>query len=152
MHIKRRGKPYKLPYKMCIDAVKFYGKYLLGPRLYEKINLELEFESLKRQPFFGYCECLDEEIRPKDFRIVIHNKLTKVETLVSIAHEMVHLKQYAKDEVRDLARSNHVRFRNEYIDTDKVDYWEFPWEIEAHGREKGLYYKFLEECENNGIR
>jgi len=29
-------------------------------------------------------------------------------------------------------------------DESKLDYWEQPWEIEAHGREKGLYYKFTD--------
>ena len=145
MQIIRRGKPTKIPHKMCVDAIRFYGKYLLGPRLYDKITLDLQFRSLQRTPFSAYIECENDDIRPKNYIMVVHNGLSKKDTLLAIAHEMVHMKQYAKGEMRDLSRSLVVKYCGKYVDSSKIDYWEYPWEVEAHGREKGLYFKFLEQ-------
>jgi hypothetical protein len=31
------------------------------------------------------------------------------------------------------------------VDDNQVDYWDTPWEIEAHGREKGLFTRFKQQ-------
>ena len=36
-----------------------------------------------------------------------------------------------------------VRWQGERFDPEDMDYWELPYEIEAYGREKGLYVKFM---------
>ena len=36
-----------------------------------------------------------------------------------------------------------TRWKGERIDSDDVDYWEHPWEIEAYGMSKGLFTKFV---------
>jgi hypothetical protein len=57
---------------------------------------------------------------------------------------MVHLKQYAKGEMKDIWRPvRMVKWQGEKYLHEEMDYWECPWEIEAYGREKGLYFKFL---------
>jgi len=54
------------------------------------------------------------------------------------------VKQYAKGEMKDMRRPAHiVKWLGEKYEINEIDYWEQPWEIEAYGREKGLYYKFL---------
>ena len=30
----------------------------------------------------------------------------------------------------------------------EIDYWDYPWEIEAFGRQLGLFIRF---CEDNGL-
>jgi hypothetical protein len=52
---------------------------------------------------------------------------------------MVHVKQYAKRELRQLPSTNNevckwLGKRYEW----EMHYWDRPWEIDAHGREKGL--------------
>ena len=52
---------------------------------------------------------------------------------------MVHVKQYAKGELRQLPSTNNevckwLGKRYEW----EMHYWDRPWEIDAHGREKGL--------------
>jgi hypothetical protein len=53
---------------------------------------------------------------------------------------MVHVKQYAKGELKFHERGNMVTFQREQYHGD--EYWESLWEIEAYGREVGLYQKF----------
>ena len=63
--------------------------------------------------------------------------------LTVLAHEMVHVKQYAKGEMKDYIRMKSVKFQGKIYNDEEMDYWDHPWEIEAHGREKGLYYRFI---------
>ena len=65
--------------------------------------------------------------------------------LRSFAHEMVHVKQFAKSELKDLSKQQSLcKFYGKLYNTDDVNYWDYPWEIEAHGREEGLYVRFVE--------
>ena len=51
--------------------------------------------------------------------------------LTTVAHELVHVKQYITGELTQ--------------DSDKnISYWDRPSEIEAHGRETGLFIKWAE--------
>ena len=64
---------------------------------------------------------------------------------------MVHVKQYATGELRDALRGPTLhRWRNKPYDAKVVDYWDHPWEIEAYGREYGLYLRFREKGKKNG--
>ena len=88
-----------------------------------------------------YANCIweDEHYRPFDFTIEIDPD-QKIQLLLnSLAHELVHVKQWAKGEFYQLQRETNVyKFNGQRWDTDKVDYWDTPWEIEAHGRAIGL--------------
>jgi len=62
---------------------------------------------------------------------------------------MVHIKQWAKDEMYEYVNSPKlVRFKGEKMHMDDIDYWDYPWEIEAYGRQLGLFVRF---CEDVGI-
>ncbi|CAB4162729.1 hypothetical protein UFOVP787_100 [uncultured Caudovirales phage] len=145
MHIKTSGKPDKVPLKLCKEAVKFYGRKLLKEKLYHKISVTLYFEEFdKRDKNIAYCEWEYDNDRSKNFIIAVNKRLNKKQTLLSLAHEMVHLKQYATGELKDyLVKPNKSRWKGEIHNLDEIDYWDHPWEIEAHGREPGLYYRFV---------
>ena len=58
---------------------------------------------------------------------------------------MVHVNQYARNEMKDMAnRSSKPRWKGVDVDRGVVDYYELPWEIEAHGRELGLFIRWIE--------
>jgi hypothetical protein len=140
MYIRTSGKPSKIPMKECKEAVKFYGKFLLKEKLYNKINLKLSFETLSPKEL-AYCEWEDDK---HNFIITVNKNLSIKQTLFTLAHEMVHVKQYAKGELKDYIRVDKIKWKNEIHDLTNSDYWFQPWEIEAHGMEKGLYVKFME--------
>ena len=153
MHLKTTGKPSKIPLPLCKKAVKFFCNRLLGNPLYDKISVHLVFDkTLSKSNEYAYCDWEDKGFKSKSFTITIDPSLHKKNMLLTLAHEMVHVKQYAKGELKDYVKMNKVKFKNEFIESSKVDYWELPWEIEALGREIGLYYKFLEnERKSDGI-
>jgi hypothetical protein len=144
MYLKTVGKPSRVNLKLCKDAIKFYGRHLLGEILYHRIDVTLNFDrSLSKKNEYAFCEWEDQSHRAKEFTITIDSALGKRNMLLALAHEMVHVKQYAKGELKDYARSNKCKWKSQIIDPEVVDYWDFPWEIEAHGREKGLYIRYL---------
>jgi len=144
MYLKTVGKPSKVGLKLCKEAIKFYGRQLLGEILYHRVDVTLNFDkSLSKKNEYAFCEWEDQSHRGKEFTITVDPALGKRNMLLALAHEMVHVKQYAKGELKDYVKSNKSKWKTEIIDPDKVDYWDFPWEIEAHGREKGLYIRYL---------
>ena len=70
-----------------------------------------------------------------------------------LAHELTHVKQYMTNELFDYT-SGDVRFKDERFSIEKYDfenshddYYNSPWEIEAFGREWGLYKRFKLELD-----
>lgn len=65
--------------------------------------------------------------------------------LIDLAHELVHVKQYLNNEMFDYAAGG-VRYKGSYFDhsyqISEEMYYDSPWEIEAYGREWGLYKMF----------
>ena len=89
-----------------------------------------------------YYEVDDPSLR--EFRIDIQEGLTPRNYIRTLMHELVHVKQYAKKEMVHYERNHSVLNwkRQMKINVDKIDYWDLPWEIEAHGREEGLTQQF----------
>ena len=146
MYLEVSGKPSRTDVKLCKDAVKFFGKVLLGETLYRKVCVRIEFKKFKPDSNdFAYCEWDFDNYRARDFTITVNKQLSKKQMMLALAHEMVHVKQYAKGELKDYLRVNKSKFKGVKYDWDEIDYWEYPWEIEAHGRERELYGRFLKK-------
>ena len=139
------GKPANMSLNMVKSAADFYANYLLGPKLSKNITLTIKFEKYPRGSN-DYAECIWKYINhcSRDFEITIDRRLCRREMLLALAHEMVHLKQYAKGELKDYIKpARMIGWMGEKYLEEEIDYWEQPWEIEAYGREKGLYFKFM---------
>lgn len=146
MQIETISRPEHVPLQLVKKAANFYGEYLLAStRIFNNIHLTIEFEKFdKDSDEYGCCDHLEESQSPRFFHITLEKTLCKKELLLALAHEMVHLKQYARGEMKDMRRPTHiVKWLGERYAIDEIDYWEQPWEIEAYGREKGLYFKFI---------
>ena len=65
--------------------------------------------------------------------------------LVTLAHEMVHCKQFAYGELKDVLVKKQLRTFWRGQDYHDVDYWDHPWEFEAFGLETSLAAKFLRD-------
>lgn len=74
--------------------------------------------------------------------------------LIDLGHEIIHVKQYLNNEIFEYVNGN-VRYKGSYFDSSySVDtelYFESPWEIEAYGREIGLYRIFEETMRKRGL-
>ena len=122
------------------EAANFYASKLFSKRLSKNIYLEIY---LKRDlDVLGYCSFTNlDDPRPRDFEIELLNKVPLNELLQTLAHEMVHVKQYAKGELKDVNGSG-VRFRWAKKVYEDAEYTEQPWEIEAFAKEVELYREY----------
>ena len=103
MHITTRGGS-KTQKKYVKSIADFCGEKLLGSRLYPKIELRIELvkDLMKKEKVYGDAIWEDEERYPKEFTIRADASQPLRRVLETIAHEMVHVKQYARKELRDV--------------------------------------------------
>lgn len=135
----------KLVSKEHLDLMKdlgdFVEDYFFSKRLKKKLEIVVIFQDgyFKRTGNYADCVWEDTHFRPTEFTINFEPKQKLPVMLNTLAHEMVHVKQWAKGEMYMHMRDSKItHFNKKLIDTEKVNYWEQPWEIEAYGRAIGL--------------
>ena len=146
MLVKTIGKPTKrISIKEIKEACKFYADYLMGTKLANKIYLTVEFEQYEKgSDEYASCDWTDTNHYPREFEINIACDLSKKDTMLVLAHEMTHLAQYAKGDMKDMMRpARMIKWQNDLYDCE-FDYWSAPWEREARGMEMELYVKYLQ--------
>jgi hypothetical protein len=126
------GKPKQRKYvesmvHFCIDT--------LMPRMR---TLEIEVKLGSPKGAMGYCLETDNN---RTFEIEVDRTLSYRKMLETVAHEMVHVKQYARRELHPV----HNTWCGKTYNPAKTSYWDLPWEIEAHGREVGLFVRWAEK-------
>jgi hypothetical protein len=118
--------------------VKFCIKTLM-PRMK---TLDITVKLKNPNGAMGYCLELDDN---RTFEIEADKKLRLRKLLETIAHEMVHVKQYARREMNDWQyKEVYYKWKGTYV-PDSTDYWDLPWEIEANGREVGLFIRWAQQ-------
>lgn len=129
-------------------AIQFYAVKLLGKRLANNVFVEVNLTNGLRRKSGAYGFCVAEEPgpRPRFFSIELDADMGPKPTFEALAHEMVHVKQFCRGELQDrvVASRSKTFWNGKEYDTKAIDYWELPWEIEAHGRERGLYLYLMD--------
>jgi hypothetical protein len=125
-------------------AATFFAKKLLHSQLSRHITLRITIrDSLDAG---AYCDFVPTSNPPRIFLIEILRTKRKIDMFTALAHEMVHLKQYATGEMKDKkCKTKYVRIWRGEIYEDDVSYWDHPWEFEAYGLQDSLVAKFLIE-------
>jgi hypothetical protein len=90
-------------------------------------DVEINFRRMTNENAVGGCV----ELEDHEYEVDVKRSLRMREMLVTLAHELVHVKQY---ETGTLTQDNETG----------IDYWDRPSEIEAHGRETGLFVRWAE--------
>ena len=106
-----------------------------------------------------------DEVGKKKFSVVLARKrlnkrgkkpLTRLKNiLIDLGHELVHVKQYLNNEIFDY-KNGDVRHKGIIFDAswgqDEESYYDSPWEVEAYGREWGLYKLFCRKLKEERLR
>ena len=125
-------------------ATYSFSKNLFSPRLAS--NLKLDIRIKDKLDAGGYCNYVGDSKPPRTFMIEIFRARKKIHMFSALAHEMVHVKQMAKGEMKDrYKKTKYVTVWRGETYEDDVHYWDQPWEIEAYGLENSLVAKFLIE-------
>lgn len=114
------------------NAALFYAKQL-G---LEKSKYELTIHSMPQLKQEG-CNGLCSKTGSKRVTIAVYNRLTTLKLLYTLAHEMVHAKQFALGQYKQESKNGKVQH---YWMGKKIvaSYIKRPWEIEAFSRESLL--------------
>lgn len=149
MDIRIKNKPKSIKMASLKIAINIFGKKLLSKRLLDQIELDLIFEQNfnKKNKAYGVCEWIDSNDRPKWFEITLDKELSEKQIIKTLAHEMVHLKQFATGQMKDMVRMPATRWEGKLYTVEDnydltLDYWFSPWEVEAYGLENGLYVMY----------
>ena len=116
-----------------------------------------DIDDLKR--YNAWCIYEGVQNDKKVFKVVLNqSQVTKAKNplkrlkklLIDLGHELVHVKQYLNCEMFDYVAGG-VRYKGSYFDQSYQKseelYYESPWEIEAYGREWGLFRMFVSKLE-----
>jgi hypothetical protein len=103
------------------------------------LDIEVHHRGLKREGVQGWCNIEGDTYRPRSFFIEIHNRLNLEDYLLTLFHELTHVKQYVKGELKD--RRSHKYWKNE--DISNIEYDNDPSEVEARDMEEILYCQYM---------
>jgi hypothetical protein len=137
-----------------LDAAEFFALTLMGPRLTPNVTIDIELDP--EMDVGGECVNEDCTKRSRWFTIRLNPSNNFYDILQTLAHEMVHVKQQARNELRrydvPCARGGK-RDREEVVEWQgsiwtpgkhEDPYWDAPWEVDAYGREVGLVNRFMQ--------
>ena len=124
----------KVQRQIAEDVVSYMIKRLM-PR-HRTLDITVELVDIKSDAV-GFCMMCD---RKREFVIEADKKQGIVQLVTTIVHEMIHVKQWVRNEMDDGCSGHIARWKSKTIPAD-TNYYDLPWEKEAY--EKETYYSKL---------
>lgn len=147
IRIATYGKPTVVTPDLARQALRFFTERLMSKRMCSNLYVRLVFKDgmVKETGLEATCLWEDDNLRPREFTITVDSGLSRRKLLLSLAHEVVHIKQYATGQLRYFLRGPNCKWMGKAYDDTAVAYDELPWEVEAWNYEHRLYREFLDE-------
>ena len=89
-------------------------------------------------------ECSMEDDARRTFIIEAHKTLSLRQLIMTLIHEMVHVKQFARNEINDCIVNGRYRWKSKTL-PKSINYDDMPWEKEATRLQKKLTDEFWRE-------
>ena len=149
MHIRCIGTPDRSTVEKVKAACRWYVDHLVHPKLADHIEITINFNKIKGDDDnLGLCEAYGTNYRYRRFNVHLYRRMSQKRLLTILAHEIVHVKQYAHDELRDISsKPDYLKWygkAHRQVDSPWKSYAKLPWEKEALRLESRLYMKFKE--------
>jgi hypothetical protein len=93
---------------------------------FKTLDIMVKLTNCYEKGAYGYCMELDDN---RTFELEIDKNLRLFDFVSTICHEMTHLKQYARSEMKQLD-DGRIRWKKKVYPSD-YDYDKSPWEKEA---------------------
>ena len=126
----------KAPRRRCRDAVTWFVRNHMPKH---KLDITVHHRGLLREGVYGWCTVQDCDWKPRCFLLEIHNRLNLNDYLMTLFHELVHVHQHVRGDLRDKGQLRLWKG----IDCSELDYDELPWELEAEAMESSLLHEYL---------
>ena len=126
--------------RLVTEAALFFIDKLIHPNTVNVLELTIVRKKLWAD---GFCQYEDSNIRPRSFVLEISKDLEGEELIKTIAHELVHVKQYVKGELKERYKPNYYHmWHKELIIVNEDNFYDVPWEVEARKLEQELFLLF----------
>ena len=126
--------------KQYQQALNFYASRLFTPQLSKNIEMRVRFRNFDVDlKGLAIVDDYNNSGKPRSFTIEVNRNESESEILKTLAHELVHCRQYAQSELNEEMSVWHGK----KINSDEVPYEEQPWEIEAEMLGLFLYEAFI---------
>lgn len=137
---------------MLSEATEFTLDFYMSSRLKKSLNINIHIvkDMYSKEKTWGDVEVEEDgEYSPKNYNVRLSYSGVKsfYKMLVVLVHEIIHVKQYAKREIRHLSAPFHVAYGKTRYDVLVVSYDDRPWEVEAHAFEELIAQNFLKKSE-----
>ena len=121
------------------ELIKASIEFSLNKLLPRTTSLDIEVRLNRRiEDAEGYCLSEDH----KTFELEMDPRLSDKELAITVFHEMVHVRQYFKRQLRDEAFGNVKTWLGKMYCEDAVGYYKLPWEKEAFKLQEVLFKQF----------
>ena len=119
-----------------LEAIEFYADKLMHPNLSRNIGVTIKLKKMK--DCYGECapSWYNHQDKPRKFVMVIDPK--EEDPIYTLAHEMYHVKQFAKGEL-----SHCMTYWKSRRVSEDTPYRNQPWEKESFSNDYQLYEKYL---------
>lgn len=126
-------------------SITEYVTKKLMPRMHT-LTLNIRLRDFGKDNAYGYCLPCEyaDQARPRNINIEVSRKLKLRVLLETLAHELVHAKQFARGELYQSSVTMKHRWQGKWMPAKLPSYWDLPWEIEATGREAGLFIQWAQ--------
>ncbi len=136
-----------------INAVEFAMAKFFNLDELEDISVDVDFTDLDVE---GHCI----DAGDGDFSIEVKKDLPMREKMIVLMHELVHMKQHIAGELdfggliidKDGMKCKTTMWMDEEVDENSIDYFDRPWEIEAFGRQLGLFIRWVEDIGEGNLK
>lgn len=135
------------------SEISFFCKWVLAKFLTERQLAKVQLRLLFRPNLVDDDhDSVDAKILQRakyKYTITIEQNIKRSRALFeSLAHELVHLKDYVSGQLKSQQRGDY--WQGKRI-SKKTDYYDTPWEIEAFGRSHGLYVRYTQYKKRNRL-
>ena len=163
MHLTISGSHKAFTRAEIEKLVRWMGKQILGPQLDAHIHINVILEA-EIGSDFGRMLYFYSHKKMRHFDIAINQKCSRPAFIQTMAHEMTHVRQYARRELREY--KTHIKWHGRKITIVKRSkdrdvrvirfshgkmrtYENFPWETDAERNADLMFNRYMKEEMND---
>lgn len=134
LYVRGRSENFSTP--QVRHAIRAFASYLLPEKIVKELAIAVLVKSDLEEDDCGQIrQYTFRNKSPRAFEITVNADQSLYEAMLTLAHEMVHLKQMATGQFYQQSPACS-KWNDERVDVASTDHYELPWEVEAHGREE----------------
>lgn len=122
-----------------ICASNFFAKELFSYHLRPYLTVDVRIKTTLKDQGSCLVSNYNKWGKPRTFEIELKRQ-KRCAMLQTLAHEFVHIKQFANCELKD----DQTKWHKNKIQAEDISYYDLPWEIEASSLEYLLYAMHIE--------